>query len=367
MPNGGPGVALDDGASNNHVGGADRPLVAYLPGNVISGNHRSGLVLRGWVSTQNTVAGNLIGTTRGGNAPVPNEQDGVDLLAGASANMVGGNGVFFTSHPGITIACNTGGGVQIDGTGTNGNTIAGNAIGTYAPGVVGKGNSDNGGNGVSVYDGAQQDLIGGSLATSGNIIADNVGIGVAIGRNLQDTTTVSDAVLSNSIFDNAGLGIDLASDGVTPNTLGSPHAGPKNLLSTPIIDSATYASVGQLTVVQMSLNASKQAPFTIQRFGSPSPGPSFHGGGKVLLMQIPAMTDSNGNWSGVVNLPFNLKDQYLSATTTDAMNDTSEFCKAYQVVSASGMALGGSLAETAPVFGAVLDAARMTGVQPGRW
>jgi hypothetical protein len=57
---------------------------------------------------------------------------------------------------------------------------------------------------------------------------------VAIGRNLQEAATVSDAVLSNSILDNAGLGIDPASDGVTPDTLGNPHTGPNNLLSTPV-------------------------------------------------------------------------------------------------------------------------------------
>src|SRR5262249_2654806 len=158
-------------------------------------------------------------------------------------------------HPGNVIACNTGDGVQIDGAGTNGNTIAGNAIGTYVPGVVGKGNSGNGGNGVSVYDGAQQDMVGGTLATSGNIIAGNGGAGVAIGRNLQDNTTVSDAVLSNSIYDNVGIGIDLASDGVTPNAPGGPHIGPNALLNTPVIQIARSLGSAQLTLVQLSLNA----------------------------------------------------------------------------------------------------------------
>jgi hypothetical protein len=342
---------------NNTIGGPLAPTGG--PGSVISGNHLSGLVLKGPQSTQNTVAGNLIGTTLLGNAPLPNGQDGVDILAGASSNTVGGNGGVGIGQPGNVIACNTGDGVQIDGTGTDGNTIAGNAIGTYAPGVVGKGDSGNRGNGVSVYDSAQDNMIGGSSATSGNVIADNRGVGVAIGHNLQDKATVFDAVLSNSISDNVGIGIDLASDGVTPNTPGSPHTGPNNLLNTPVVESAVSDSMGQFTVVQLSLNASPPPPgqFTIQLFASPSPGTDFHGGGKTLLIQILAVTDINGNWTFVITLPVDLQGQYLSATTTDAMNDTSEFSRAYQVISDSGalVAIGPTRQDTATTFDGVLD------------
>jgi len=85
-------------------------------------------------------------------------------------------------------------------------------------------------------------------------------------------------------------------------------------------------------VVRLSLNAAPNANFTIQIFASPTPGTSSYGGGKTLLTQIPVMTDNNANWSLTITLPKNLQDQYLTATTTDAMSETSEFARAYRVL-----------------------------------
>ena len=157
---------------------------------------------------------------------------------------------------------------------------------------------------------------------------------MAIGHTPQDVNTVSDPVLSNSIFSNVGQGIDLGSDGVTPNSPGSPHVGPNHFLSTPSIESATYDRKSGTLTLQLSINASVSSPFLIQVFTNPTAGPGFHGPGQTLLTQVVLTTGTSGFETATVTLsvPSSIEGQYLSATATDSSFDTSEFSKDYQVL-----------------------------------
>jgi hypothetical protein len=321
LANHGNGVEIDD-ATQTTIGGA--PTTTSTPGNLISGNLLSGLVIQGTGSTSNAVRGNDIGTTRGAGAPLANCQDGVDILSGANHNVIGGIGGTGVGHPGNTIWGNKEDGVRIDGTGTDNNRVLGNAIGAYSSDGTGEG---NGFNGVSIFDGAQRD------AVEGNVIAYNQGAGVAIGDTPQDANTVSDPVLSNSIFGNVGQGIDLGSDGVTPNTPGSPHVGPNHFVSTPRIAGATYDSSSGTLTLQLFIDASVSSKFFIQVFTNPTAGPGFHGPGMKLLTQAVLSTGPSGSGTVTVTLsvPSSIEGQYLSATATDTSFDTSEFSQDYQV------------------------------------
>jgi len=322
LPNQLCGIVIDN-ATNNRIGGT--PTNTSTPGNVISGNQYSGLVITGTASTSNFVQGNFIGTTAQGLARLGNGQDGIDIWNGASSNVIGGSGGVGLTHPGNYISGNTQDGVHIDGTGTHNNFVEGNDIGTYSSGLTGEG---NGFNGVSVYDGAHQNFIGGPTPSSGNVIAYNREVGVAIGKNIGDSTTVSDPILHNSIYGNVGLGIDLGDDGVTPNN--SPPPGPNNLLNTPVIESATYDSNTGTTEVRLVLNAAQSAHYIIELFANPTLGPQGHGDGQTFPAQVPVMT-VNGTVTVDITLAGDLEGQYLSATTTDSSLDTSEFSKDYRV------------------------------------
>ena len=50
-----------------------------------------------------------------------------------------------------------------------------------------------------------------------------------------DASTVHNAILSNRIYSNVGLGIDLGDNGVTLNTPGGPHIGPNQFQDYPVI------------------------------------------------------------------------------------------------------------------------------------
>ena len=73
------------------------------------------------------------------------------------------------------------------------------------------------------------------------------------------------AILSNAIFANGGLGIDLGADGVTPNDAGDLDAGPNNLQNFPVVTAATIAAGGD-TVLQWTLDSTPDTTFLIQVF-----------------------------------------------------------------------------------------------------
>ncbi len=150
IPNGGAGVAVINGASNNTIGGTTAGA-----GNLISGNTGPGVNINTAGTTGNTVAGNFIGTNAAGSAALFNGNSGVVLNAGTTNNTVGGT----TAAARNVISGNNQSGVNVSGAGTSGNTVAGNYIGTNAAGTAAVG---NGGDGVIVR--SAGNTIGGTAA-----------------------------------------------------------------------------------------------------------------------------------------------------------------------------------------------------------
>ena len=128
-------------------------------------------------------------------------------------------------------------GINIIGSSAN-VRIRGNYIGIGADGTTPAG---TGRAGISVF-GSPSTQIGGAAAGEGNIIANSGGDGISAPY---DFVTV--AILGNSIYDNADLGIDLdgntdLGNGVTANDSGDGDTGGNDLLNYPVINSVTADS-----------------------------------------------------------------------------------------------------------------------------
>jgi len=102
LPNSGPGIDIEQGSSNNTIGGTTDE------GNVISGNGHAGIQIY-YESNDNVVAGNEIGTDSTGIASVPNSGAGIDIGQYSTNNTIGGA----TAAAGNLITNNGGAGVVV--------------------------------------------------------------------------------------------------------------------------------------------------------------------------------------------------------------------------------------------------------------
>ena len=177
--------------------------------------------------------------------------------------------------------------------------------------------------GVTFAHGAHDNVVGGTSASSGNVIAFNVN-GVVVGTaglGFPDSTGIS--VLGNNIFSNAGLGIDLAGDGVTPNDDCDTDTGPNNLQNYPVLTSITATS-GNVNIIG-TLNGAEGTTFRLEFFGNDAVDPSSFGEGQVFLGFANVTTDASCNAAFDVNFPAVSGAPHISATATDPMGNTSEF------------------------------------------
>ncbi|HLJ98259.1 MAG TPA: right-handed parallel beta-helix repeat-containing protein [Gemmataceae bacterium] len=341
LRNHGNGVDILSQASSNMIGMVSPG--GTVTGNLISGNSGSGVVISS--SSENVVQGNRIGTTQSGLASLPNLANGVALLTGASQNQIGVAGTASAGGASNLISGNKLDGVRIGN--ADSNFVTGNLIGTDITGQAPLGNS---GHGVFLFSGAQNNFIGGGV---GNVIAFNGKAGVAVGGGPFDFATAHNPILSNSIFANHGLGIDLADNGVTLNTLGGPHLGPNDFQNYPLISAAT--AFGAATTIQLSLNSIPNMAFVIQVFANPAADPTEFGQGQTLIATATPLvlsTDATGNGALTTNIPQDLTGQYLTVTATalGSFVETSEFSKDYLVTGAMMATVGrpGTPAQNSP-------------------
>jgi uncharacterized repeat protein (TIGR01451 family) len=376
LPNGRSGIYLGSSASNDTIGGTDAGA-----GNLISGNVQ-GVFINGH---DNFVQGNLIGTDKNGTAKLPNTNAGI--LIGESGNLIGGTtsaarniisgnnrGIFISSTAasnkvqgnyigtditgaaalgnsldgialtgtnnviggtvagaGNVISDNFRGGVSILGRGTTGNLLQGNLIGTKADGTNPLGNHDSG---VTIGTFASNNTVGGTQQGAGNIIAFNTNAGVFLDSRFGNP--LNNAILSNSIFNNTGLGIDLAPSGVTPNDPGDGDTGANNLQNFPALSFANQAGSG--TGVAGLLNSTPNTSFRIEFFLNQSCDPSGNGQGNLFVAASNVTTDANGiaPISTSVAPAFDTSHWFITSTATrlDTQGnpiETSEFSNCVRV------------------------------------
>ncbi|MEG4403102.1 DUF4347 domain-containing protein, partial [Microcoleus sp. N9_A4] len=278
-----------------------------INGNVISGNSNSGTVILNPGATGNILTGNFIGTNFDGTTAVPNTNVGVVIGGGATNNTVGGT----TPAARNIISGNSGGnGVVLIGPTTVGNSLFGNFIGVAANGTTPLPNVT----GVFIPDGASNNAIGGTVVGQGNTIASNLLSAVNI------LAGTGNSIQNNSIFANGGLGIDLGNNGITANDAGDADTGANNLQNTPVLTTAT-ASAGSATVAG-TFNSTPSTNFTLQFFANNPPGTQ----GQTLIASVPITTDAAGNATFNQTFPAAVTaGQLITATATDAAGNTSEF------------------------------------------
>jgi hypothetical protein len=90
LGNGGDGIFLGEGASNDRIGTDGDGVNDALERNVISSNARNGVRIAGAGANFNTVAGNYIGTDVSGNNSLPNGDTAIAVLDGATGNYIVG-------------------------------------------------------------------------------------------------------------------------------------------------------------------------------------------------------------------------------------------------------------------------------------
>jgi titin len=380
LANGGYGIGLFAGAAGNRIGG-----VTPGAGNVIAGNKDYGVLIGGEGTDRNVVQGNLVGTDATGGRALPNGSFGILVYGGARDNTIGGT----VAGAGNVISGNRSVGVSLTGSGTDGNVMQGNWIGSDAAGLVAIPNSSAG---IQVSGGAKGNVIGGTALRTGNLISGNTGHGVSIvgdgttgtvvqgnfiGTDITGTTplantvngvdlaagaqnntvggsnsgagnriggnrgsgifvtgatTLGNALRGNLLFRNGALGINLVggtqnSAQVTANDAGDADTGPNNLQNYPVITAATIA--GGETILTGTLNSTPGATFALDFFASPEAHTSGYGEGAVYLGSATVTADASGNAAFEFRAPGSLVNQFITTTATNGTTgDTSEFSQA---------------------------------------
>jgi hypothetical protein len=262
-----------------------------------------GVIISG-SGARNRVLDNFLGTNASGTNALGNGDDGVDISVAENKNTVGGTAAAAR------------------------NVISGNQ---------------------SITSDTSANTVGGTTRAAGNRIAHNQGDGVALVSSFGgrfDEDIVGNSVLSNRIFQNSGLGIDLGNDDITNNdrddtTTTEPDAdidtGANNKQNFPRIIKADRDSTTGLTTITGEIESTPSTTYRIEVFlTEESPDTSGHGEGFRLLGTAVAAFDASDD-DGVV--PFEITDieglevgDQVSATATNlATGDTSEFATNHNV------------------------------------
>jgi hypothetical protein len=245
------GVEIDAGATTNLVGTNGDGVNDAAEMNLISGNTFAGIWIDGPGTSRNVVAGNLIGTTITGDVALDNGTypiydsayqyyggyvgGGIVIEGGASSNRVGTNGASVDNAGERNIIGGSGNdGIDIVGTGTSGNIVACNFIGTDLTGTVSLGIPGNGvfilgasGNWIGV-----NPLGGRSVADEGNLISGVGNDGVKIedaSSNVVAGDKIGTDVSGVVALGNGFNGVECY--GGSHNTIGGTSAGAGDVIS----------------------------------------------------------------------------------------------------------------------------------------
>jgi hypothetical protein len=292
--------------------------------NLVSGGNRNGIVISGPRALNVRVQNNYIGVARDGFTQRGNRNAGV-VIHEAPKNLIGRPTLKPGPPHGNQISGNHalggGAGLQIEGDTAVGNKVAGNLIGTRRDG----GDLGNSGTGVRIGHNASETQIGGPDSTFANVIAFNWRSGVVVAPGHGGRHSTRNAILSNSIHSNRGIGIDLNADSVSPSPrrqqaglMGSPGPGPNNWQSAPYLYLVPDSGAG-------TLDARPNEQYKVQLFRSPAGSASGYGEGKTLVRTLDVLTNQNGfAWFELASI---LAGEVLSATATDPEGNTSEFSR----------------------------------------
>jgi hypothetical protein len=324
------GLLPDGETPRGNYGGVAAPVVGGIDPasrNVISGNTNYGV-------TGNLVRGNYLGTNAAGTKAVPN-LIGV-LLAGDHSNTIiggpepGAGNLVSGNTTGIRIGAFRPSQISPyaypDADPGIGARIQGNLIGTAADGVARLPNEFS----IRFLFGSNN-TIGGLEPGTGNVIAFNrFGINVAnpyysfcaVCGTKPDPPSSGNRILSNSIYSNASLAIDLGTNGPTPDDSGDGDSGPNTFQNAPVIESAVTAN--DSVTIKGRLNSAANTEFTLQYF---SESLDLARPVQTYLGSTSVTTDGDGNAQFSAAFPITDANISFNMTATSADGNTSEFSR----------------------------------------
>jgi len=287
---------------------------------LISGNYAEGVAIVGAQEPgdvyQNRVNNCYIGTDKTGISGLGNDHQGVCICEGTHDNIVEYSIICDNQYDGVGIQ-----GYPPDLIYTHHNRIFENKIGVNAIGQT-LGNVMHG-IAVGIYGPNNWGFARYNTIGRNNVIAYNGGDGVSV---WEDPSTNNNGdynqIYENSTYDNGGLGIDLNDDGVTPNDFSDLDDRANRELNFPGITSATLLTVSGTLSIDGPEDQARVEVFIADS------DPTGFGEGQTFLGS--AVPDAAGNWSlsvaGLVS-----GGDTVTATTTDSLDETSEFCRNYPV------------------------------------
>ena len=222
------GICVEGRARGNRIGGAG-------PGerNIASGNVAYGVDLFGAGVQENAILGNSIGTDVTGTMAIPNTY-GVLFDDRASGNIVGGTG----EGEWNLISGNTAFGGYFYNTGTNGNTLRGNRIGTDATGTAAVPNET----GVHIDGGTFSNVVDQNVI-SGNVVAGITIFALHTDRNRITRNLIGADLSGTSPLPNGEVGIRIAF-GPKDNIIGGSGPDENLLVGNPIPISGEPEAIG---------------------------------------------------------------------------------------------------------------------------
>ncbi len=269
------GIEISSGSYGNNIGATYLGL-RTLAKNLISGNRFDGILL--WEADYNKITGNLIGSNLTATATIPNNRNGIFITRRAQANHIYYNTIVGSAEHGILIT---------EGAGHNDVVI--NYIGINDQGFP----LGNAGCGAMIQSGTLSTCFN-SIGPFNEIAHNNCGVMVEGG------ITTGNAILTNSIHDNIGSGIQLLNGGNVS-------------LPSPTI---AFNSIRPLEVI-----GSACAGCRVQIFASENDD----GEGQKIIGQTEADSHSGDFRAAITDLPF----RFITATATDALFGTSEFSSVF--------------------------------------
>ena len=249
-----------------------------------------------------TILDSLIGTNANGAVAIPNG-DGTlgsgGIVVLTAGNTIGGLGPNLRN----VISGNHGNGVLLNNVN---NRLLGNLIGVRAGNQL---------NGVLVDGGQFQNA---TCDIRGNTIVANGMNGVAAGFN-------SCWILSNSISENSGLGIERAGAGPTLNDQAGHRSRPPNVPALEALGSSSTDPRNPQTLIFGTMTQWSTQPITLSLFDNPTCDPSGSGEGARLVATIGALPPGSQIFRFSVPALQLAGYHYFTATATTVEGGTSEF------------------------------------------
>lgn len=245
--NAGHGVLLENGASNNTIGGT-----TASQRNVIAGNDQDGVRMQDAGTTNNLVRGNYIGTDMTGSINLGNTGDGVHVSNSASGATIGGmaaaegNVIAFNGEEGVHVSSGTG--IAIRRNSIHDNTNLGIDLSGVGVTANDAGDGDTGANNLQNYPVITQARISGAQITIDGTL------------NSQPSTTYTIEFFATGAGDPSGYGEgEFFIGSTTVTTDGAGNATFSELLSVPVAEGSAISATATDpagNTSEFSLNAS---------------------------------------------------------------------------------------------------------------